>query len=169
VPRLTKRRQAGIALLESLIALAILAGALLGMLFVQLRTMAEAQSTTHRAQALRLIEDLAERIQSNPGGFAQLADFRSDWGPAAAGAPDCEAQWCGAAALARWDLHAWKSRVAHALPLGDAKVFDLPGEPRRALGVMIGWRADRPDGASATAPGIACPQGLLCHLGHVQP
>lgn len=174
MPRQTmKQAQAGIALLESLIALAILASALLGMLFVQLRTLAEAQGTMHRAQALRLIEDLAERIQSNPGAFAQLADYRSDWGAVAAGAPDCEAQWCGPAALAQWDLYAWKSRVTHALPLGDAAVFDvpglIPGEPRRVLGVMIGWRADRPDGASATAPGIACPTGLLCHLGHVQP
>lgn len=168
-----KQAQAGIALLESLIALAILASALLGMLFVQLRTLAEAQSTVHRAQALRLIGDLAERIQSNPGGFAQLGDYRSDWGPATAGAPDCEAQWCGSAALAQWDLQAWKSRVAYSLPLGDAAVFDLPGltagEPRRVLGVMIGWRAARADDASASVPGIACPAGLSCHLGHVQP
>jgi len=173
MPRLTTRRQAGIALLESLIALAILASALLGMLFVQLHTLAEAQSTMHRAQALRLTEDLSERIQSNPGGFAQLADYRSDWGPAAAHAPDCEAQWCDAAALAQWDLQAWKARVAHALPLGAATVFDLPGlaagEPRRALGVMIGWRAAQADETSATMPGIACPSGLVCLLGHVQP
>jgi len=174
MPRLnSKRVQAGIALLESLIALAILASALLGMPFVQLRTLAEAQGTMHRAQALRLIEDLGERIRSNPGGASELAAYRSDWGPVAAPAPDCEVQWCGPDALAQWDLRTWKARVAATLPQGDAAVFEQPGaasgQARRTLGVTIGWRSDGAEGAGATVPGSSCPSGLICHVGHVQP
>ena len=74
--RSNARRQAGLALLESLIALAILASALLGMLFVQLRTQADTESALRRAQALRLIDDLAERIQSNPGAPRYYRRYR---------------------------------------------------------------------------------------------
>lgn len=168
------RRQAGIALLESLVALAILSGALLGMLLVQLRTLEATAGANHRAQALRLIDDLAERIRANPDGFARLADYRVGWGAPPAPDADCEAQWCDPAALARWDLARWKASVAHALPLGDAAVFDVPalsnGTPRRALDVLIGWRSKEAD-TFAPAPDaeIWCPAGLACHFGHVQP
>lgn len=167
------RRQAGLALLESLIALAILASALLGMLFVQLRTQADTESALRRAQALRLIDDLAERIQSNPGAVAELGSYRIDWGTAPATAIDCEAQWCNPSQLAQWDLAHWKAGVARALPLGDAAVFDIPslapGTPRRMLGVMVGWHARGGDAFALSVPGTSCPAGLACHFGHVQP
>ena len=167
------RRLAGLALLESLVALAILASALLGILFVQLRTLADTESALRRTQALRLIDDLAERVQSNPGGFARLGDYRADWRTVVAAPADCELQWCDPSQLALWDLANWKSGVARTLPLGDAAVFDLPdaaaAQTRRALGVMVGWHASDGDTFELAVPGASCPAGLVCHFGHVQP
>jgi len=171
--RAHSRRLAGLALLESLIALAILASALMGILLVQLRTLADTESALRRTQALRLIDDLAERIQSNPGGFARLGDYRVDWRTVVAAPMDCEAQWCDPAQLAVWDLANWKATVARTLPRGDAAVFDMPdiaaAQTRRVLGVMVGWHAGDGDTFELAVPGAACPAGLVCHFGHVQP
>lgn len=164
---------AGLALVEALIALAILASALLGILQMQLRTFADAESALRRAQALHLIDDLAERIRSNPDGFAQLGSYRSDWGAAAHPGVDCQEQFCGPNQLARWDLAQWKAEVALALPQGDATVFDPPdlpaGNAARMLAVLISWRIRNGDSFELAVPGPNCPTGHMCHLGHVQP
>jgi len=60
------KRQSGVSLIESLVATTILAIGSLGLLTVQIRTLAETQTSVHRAQAVRAIEDLAERIKANP-------------------------------------------------------------------------------------------------------
>lgn len=167
------RTQTGMALIEALVALAILAGTLLGLLYMQLRTVADTESALRRTQALHLIDDLAERIRSNPNGFAELASYRSDWGAAQAPGIDCESQSCGPDQLARWDLAQWRANVARALPQGDAAVFDPPGlpsgSPLRMLGVMVGWRTRSGDTFEVAVPGAICPTGHVCQFGHVQP
>jgi type IV pilus assembly protein PilV len=166
-------RLAGVALLEALIALAILAGALLALLYMQLRTQADTESTLRRAQAMHLIDDLAERIRTNPSGFDELASYRSDWGTAPSPAIDCQTQSCGPAHLAQWDLSQWKANVAQSLPKGDAMVFDPPdlppGTPRRMLAVMVGWHIRSGDSFELAVPGASCPTGHACQFGHVQP
>ncbi|RZI77657.1 MAG: type IV pilus modification protein PilV [Variovorax sp.] len=179
--RTGKARQAGITLLESLAALVVLAVAVLGMLGVQLRTLAETQTGVRRAQAVRLIEDFAERIKNNPGGFAQLPNFVADW-TAMPAASSCVSASCDAASLAAWDLRSWKQSVAQTLPMGKACVFESSDETtaglKRQLGVMVGWRANERDTSTAyldplepagAASAAACPAGLICHLVYVQP
>ena len=165
--------QMGAAMIEALVALAILAGTLLGLLYLQLRTVADTEGALRRMQALHLIDDLAERIRSNPNGFSELASYRSAWGAAPAPAVDCQAQFCGAGQLARWDLAEWKANVARALPEGDAVVFDPPGlpagSPLRMLAVMVGWRTRNGDSFELAVPGALCPAGRACQFGHVQP
>ena len=55
--------QRGISLIESLVAIVVMALGILGILGVQMRTLADTQSGVRRAQAIRLIEDLSERTQ----------------------------------------------------------------------------------------------------------
>ena len=62
------QRQRGITLIESLVAIVIMALGILGILGVQMRTLADTQTGVRRAQAVRLIEDLSERIQVSPTG-----------------------------------------------------------------------------------------------------
>ncbi|MDM0112677.1 type IV pilus modification protein PilV [Variovorax sp. J22R133] len=181
------RKQRGITLLESLVAIAILAVAVLGALVVQLRTMAETQTTVRRAQAIRLIDDLSERMKSNPDGFGQLAAFHSDWTSTGSADAACDQQWCEPKALAQWDVARWKESVTQGLPLGQATVFDATAPDaegvRRQLAVMIGWRANertnagpdtlteevKPFDVETGAAKVQCPAGLICHLAYVQP
>ncbi len=189
VPR--RARQRGITLLESLVSILILAVGVLGLLGVQLRTLAETQTGVKRAQAIRAIEDLGERAKSNPGGFAQLANYVADWDDMTGAEPaqDCKSAACTPSQLARRDLWEWKNNVAQNLSLGQAMVFlssDEDANNRRQLGVMVGWRANerRREGISDdghksyTAPfampatgaaSATCPDGLICHLAYVQP
>lgn len=178
---MARRRQTGMTLLESLAALVVLAVAVLGMLGVQLRTLAETQTGVRRGQAVRLIEDFAERIKNNPGGFAQLPNYVVDWTTTPA-ASSCVTAACDAASLAAWDVGTWKQSVAETLPMGRACVFESSDETtagsKRQLGVMVGWRANERDASTAylgplkptgAASAHACPAGLICHLVYVQP
>jgi type IV pilus assembly protein PilV len=163
-------------LLESLVALMILALAALGMLAVQARALADTQTGVRRGQAVRLIEDLGERIKSNPGERAQLANYAAGWDAMPAAAIDCRQTACDSAAQSLWDLATWKRNVADALPLGKAHVSVSPGG--RQLDVAVGWRANEREGDAALGAalradidqaGIACPPRLICHFAHVQP
>lgn len=135
----------GISLLESMVAIVVLVLGVLAMLGMQLRTLADTQTSTRRVQALRLIEDLGERIRANPHARDQLDRYVSDWQDAAAAPPAsaCSARPCSAAELADHELAQWRLQVARSLPLGQSRIFLAPGENqaanRRQLGVMIRW------------------------------
>lgn len=181
--------QGGVVLLEALVSIVILAIAVLGLLGVQMRTLAETQTGVRRAQAVRLIEDLAERIKSNPEGFMQLSNFVGGFDRPAGADADCRAARCTSEQLARWDVDQWRASVAATLPLGQAAVFGSSDETatgtRRQLGIVVGWRAnerwrenDTPEGVEAYRKpfriatrdaNIACPDALICHVTYVQP
>lgn len=176
--------QRGITLLESLVAIVVMALGLLGILGVQMRTLADTQTGVRRAQAIRLIEDLSERIQANPNSLGNLDSYVSNWGDAPEAT--CGTNGCDAAQLSAYDIYQWKQTVK-SLPLGTASVFlssvDTVAGNRRQLGVMIGWREnerkknDGTDDTDLIAPfatantgtaGIKCPPGLICHLQYIQ-
>lgn len=138
------RRQRGITLLESLVAIVVAALGILGVLGVQMRTLTDTQTTVRRAQAIRLVEDLGERLKVNPNALGNLDAYVSGWGSLPTAGSDCATGPCAYAALAAYDLRQWKLTVQRILPAGDASLFVAPGESdaanRRQLGVMIRWR-----------------------------
>lgn len=183
-------RQRGITLVESLVAIVVMALGVLGILGVQLRTLADAQTGVRRAQAIRLAEDLAERIRVNPHGLSLLASYTSGWEATLDLSGDCATRACGSAELALHDKNLWLDTVRQTLPLGDAAVFLAADETdagnRRQLGVMIGWRdnekamagetaGDRSayqaplQPASTGAAAIRCPPDRSCHLQYILP
>ena len=183
--------QRGLTLIESLVALTILAVAVLAMLGVQLRTLVEARTSTHRAHAVRLIDDLAERIGAHPQGPLHAAIYLGDFSATATDPPRCDQRACDGAELARWDVAEWRDAVAQSLPQGQAAVFAVPEEDgvhaptQRQLGVVLAWSANEHHRANAgdaqakalRAPfvidtgsaAVACPAGLICHVAYVQP
>lgn len=188
------QQQRGFTLLESLIAIVVVALGVLGILGVQLRTLQETQTSVRRAQAIRLIEDLNERIRANPNALTAgvLANYAVDWGAVAFTPPDCAAAACGSGDLALYDIATWKAAVTATMPLGDASVFvvnDTTGLNTRAqLGIMIAWRANERAGAdaaedteyrvpftlgnigtNAAGTAVRCPDRRICHLQYVQP
>lgn len=181
-----RRAQGGFTLLESLIALVITAVALLGMIGVQLRSLADTQTGVRRAQAVRLIEDLSERIQANPQALLVLDQYAKAWGARTGNGPACTKDPCDATALAQHDIDQWRQAVKATLPLADATTFLVAGETvagtRRQLGVMVSWRENetvradasyrKPWNMSSTdskSAAISCPSGSICHLQFLQP
>lgn len=148
-PRLKKQR--GITLLESLIAIVVAALGILGILGVQMRTLTDTQTSMRRAQAIRLVEDLSERMKVNPNALSGINTYVQSWTatpPTTAAAKECEGSTsCTQAELAEYDIRAWKLLVERSLPLGNANTFLALADgdassttDRRQLGVMIRWR-----------------------------
>lgn len=148
------RRQNGISLIESLVAIVVMALGILGILGVQMRTLTDTSTTVRRAQAIRLIEDLGERMKTNPSALANLNAYVSNF--AANPSVGTCATGCNQTQLAAYDLAVWKRGVRENLPLGKASIFvppaesTLPAGQGRQLGVMIAWRENERDTSTGT-------------------
>jgi len=173
-----RRGQRGVSLLEVLIAIVVLALGLLGILVVQMRTLADTQTSVRRAQAIRLIEDLSERIRANPNALNPdvLSQYVVDWGEAGSPGACAEAgAVCAPADLAAEQINAWKQSVMQNLPSGDAMTFRVPGNGLQ-LGVLVSWRQNERDTAddyvsffsntaqATNVTGASCPDNSICHL-----
>ena len=185
--------QRGISLIESMVAIVVMALGILGIVGVQLRTLSDTQTGVRRAQAIHLIEDLSERIKVNPNALLNIGSYAMAWGTNPTGATDCKATACTTAQIIQYDLQEWKRLVnntlapqantaAAATALTDATIF-IPADEtvasnRRQLGVMVRWRenersttADYRDPVSTAATGgagVTCDVGWTCHLQYIQ-
>ncbi|MCL1961311.1 MAG: type IV pilus modification protein PilV [Desulfovibrionaceae bacterium] len=176
------RRERGVTLVEVLVAIIVLALGVLGILGVQMRTLADTQTSVRRAQAIRLIEDLSERLHANPSAIdpSILANYVTKWNketpPDEAAIAKCKAgAECSVADLAIQQINAWKQSVSDNLPSGDAMTFQVGTQ----LGVLVSWRENErfadedykqffdstsSTGNTASAAGITCPDNKICHL-----
>ena len=178
------KNQQGFTLMEALVSILVLSLGAMAMLGVQIATLAETQNSVRRAQAVRIIEDLAERIKSNPGGFDRLNDYTNTaWAAVpSAPSPGCDTNSCNATQLAQWDRNQWFSQIPQLIPGGQARTFLSADEAvgnRRQLGVMLAWPLQQravsafgtPEkvttGSGANA--VACPDEHICHLLYIQP
>ncbi|NMM76767.1 type IV pilus modification protein PilV [Acidovorax sp. SRB_24] len=183
--------QHGITLIESLVAIVVAALGILGILGVQMRTLTDTQTTVRRAQAIRLIEDLSERMKVSPNALLSIKDYESGYGEKGSDltATNCGGTTCTPAEQAKYDLKQWKTTVQQTLPGGQASIFLAPGETadtnRRQLGVIIAWRENEragtktddidaskfraADGAfsAGTDTTNACPADKTCHLQYI--
>lgn len=180
--------QRGIALIESLVAMVVVALGILGILGVQMRTLTDTSTTVRRAQAIRLIEDLGERMKTNPNALGNLSAYVSafDVEPTVG---SCTSG-CDPAQLAAYDLAVWKRAIKASLPLGQASVFVPPAESDpavqgRQLGVVVAWRENEGEGrktddidttkvrqadgtfVAGTSAASACPADFTCHLQYI--
>lgn len=175
------RKQRGVSLIESLVALLVLALGVLGLAGLQTRTLTETRLTNARAAAVRMVEDLNERIQLNTEArLLPASPYITAWGPVAA-APNCVTAACTAQQLAQYDISQWKASLNALLPGGDATVFQSPADPSQ-FGVLVGWNDNQSvaavdDAAAYSAPfvidtgvpGVGCQAGQICHLVHIRP
>jgi len=185
-------RQSGITLIESLVAIVVAALGILGILGVQMRTLTDTQTTVRRAQAIRLIEDLSERLKAHPNSLMSLGSYASAWTnpstPAPTAPTNCATTACNGTQLTAYDMAQWISAVQRTLPLGDANIFLALGDDAanpRQLGVMIRWRenesvakvSDANDqdatsyrgaiNASIGGGNVSCPSSYTCHLQYI--
>ncbi len=179
------KKSSGFALIEAMVSIVVVALGILGILGVQLRTLADTQTGVRRAQAIRLIEDLSERAKANPSALDNISSYEIGTGTAPVPANNCFTSACNATQLAAFDVRTWKRNVQSILPLSDAIVFEVADETsnNRQLGVLISWReSERADGTAAenqtykdvfkpTVTGVAaaaCPTDRICHLQYIQ-
>ncbi|MBZ9558944.1 MULTISPECIES: type IV pilus modification protein PilV [Modicisalibacter] len=102
-------RQAGVSLLEVLVALLVLSIGVLGVVALQTKSMALVQEAYWRGQAVALAYDLGDRLRANPDQIASYAIGMD------AGAPE-------GGSLAKRDLAGWLDDLDTALPNGDGSV-----------------------------------------------
>ncbi len=188
--RSPKASQKGITLLESLVAIVVMSLGLLGVVGIQMRTLTDTQTGVRRAQAVKLIEDLSERVRANPNAIGNAASYAVAWSATLSAPPACAinsgfpATSCTAAQLATYDVDRWLRGVRANLPLGDATVF-VSGSDARQLGVMLAWRENERarEGDSvadtsaykaifsvtgtSTSGSVTCPAGKICHLQYI--
>jgi len=176
---LIRRGQRGVTLLEVLVSIVVMALGLLGILGTQMRTLADTQTGVRRAQAIRLIEDLSERMHANPSAInsAALNNYVIGWSDAGSAGACPDPAGCTSADLATDQIKDWKLSVEKNLPPGNAMTF-LVGGANAQLGVLISWHENErstdtdytkyfKNTALPNIAGVACPDNQICHLQYI--
>lgn len=150
----------GFAMIETLMALLILAFGVLGLLWMHQQALVLQRQQLMRAVASGLADDFAERMHLNA---PQAALYTKAWGALSSNAgPDCAATPCPRSALALWDLQQLQHTLQEQLPEGDAAVFALP-QNRDWWGIVIAWRdANETYRTDTTAATPLCPTQMSC-------
>ena len=157
--RQATQQQLGIALLEALVALVILAFGVLGLLWMHQQALTQQRQQLMRSVATGIADDLAERMRLNA---PQRAMYAKAWGNAATAAPDCAATPCSRQDLAAWDMQQLQQTLQSQLPEGDAAVFTLT-DAASWWGIVIAWRDANETYRTDTASGSpACPTQMSC-------
>lgn len=178
--------QKGFSLLESMIAIIVMVLGILGILGAQMKTLTDTQASVRRAQAIRLIGDLGERLQNNPDALGNLSTYTTS--PKTSN--DCSSAVCTPAELATYDIKQWRTNVTNTLPGSNVNIF-LPQNSTNQLGVVIGWNENKylqngkelttdendklntplaiKSATDSSGTAVSCPAGLTCHLQYVQP
>lgn len=185
VPQKSNRQQ-GVSLLESLVALLVLALGVLGMLGVQLKALSDNQNASQRTVAIRLTNDLFERVKANSIGLTGISSYSlgSSWTALSAptAAQRCDANPCTPAQQATFDLWTWQTLVRNTLPGGNATTFISPSDGEQ-LGVMVAWRLRNTDVSSTASAnteratwlnvdvtnGPTCPADSICAVAYGKP
>lgn len=177
-PNVPMRRQRGLSLIESLVSLLVLALGIMGLAGIQTRLLVETRTSAHRATAIRLIDDLTNRIALNRDA-AIAGNYNFTWAAAASAAQDCVAAQCTGAQMAQSDLNLWRASVATALPAGGAASVFQSANDARQIGIAVAWTANESNAAAADATkyaapfviaaGVTCPTNSICHVVYVQP
>lgn len=186
-----RRFQRGMSLIEALVSLVILAIGVMGLLGVQLRTLTDQQQGVQRATAMRLADELFEKVKANPGNTFNMSDplgntqwiwmddYVLTWGTAPANNPNCTTAACTGQQRAQFDIRQWRVRLLNALPGGDVRVLVSPDSERQLI-VIIGWQL-KESGADAglltpftlNIPNVAAPAACgtthMCYVAYGQP
>jgi type IV pilus assembly protein PilV len=155
----TTRLQRGVSMIESLVAILVLAIGVMGLAGLQTRSLVETRLTNARANALLLANDLAERMRLNrtaASGTDAAQQYTTTFTNLVTASTNCVATACGPSALRNFDLAEWQMNVRQLLPGGQAQVFAPSADGQ--IRILFRWRnnaAAQADGtvdASMTTP-----------------
>ena len=134
------KTQSGFTMVETLVALVVLAIGMLGIAALYLNSLQAGRTAIYRTEAVNLAADLADRIRTNRTAVAGYANVYAD---GFVDVPACyTTAGCTPAQLATADLSRWKVDLAQLLPNGQGQVVvTLPvaaGEPSSYV-VTVRW------------------------------
>jgi len=111
------RRQRGISIIESLVALVVISVGMLGIAGLYLSSLQASRAAKMRSAAVELVGSLADRIRANRDAAAEYDTSKYGGAPAT---QSCDTVRCSAAALAQDDLARWLTDLKAGLPGGTA-------------------------------------------------
>ncbi len=134
------KSQSGFTMVETLVALVVLAIGMLGIAALYLNSLQAGRTAIYRTQAVNLAADLADQIRSNRTAIAAYGNVYAD---AFVEVPACyTTAGCTATELATSDLSRWKADIAQLLPNGQGQVVVTPpvgaGEPAGYV-ITVQW------------------------------
>ena len=152
----TNIRQRGFSLIEALVAFLILSIGMLGIGSLQLISLKAGHTAALRTVAVIKVEEIMERIRTNP---EEVMSYVSDTEDAGDATKNCNNQdataaigVCNAVEMAKDDVAAWKADLTTSLPNNTntkasiAVVAAVPGtQPTAEVTVTINWQERNPD------------------------
>lgn len=166
--------QRGLSMIEVLVALAIVAFGMLGLLGLQARALSVQKDAFHRRQAAELVAQLAERLRANhlaflAGRYALSFDASTD---APSSVPACAAP-CTSAQVAARDLDEWRIELRRRIP-GAAAYLQWDAASRSGIAVSVAWPEPNAAAGDAVcdalaAGGAVLPAGYRCYQTRVFP
>lgn len=157
-----KRNQAGVGLVEVLVAVSILGIAILGFAALQVRALAESQEAGLNVQAMTLARDLSERIRMNRDG---LTDYQKvDDAPT-----KCNTEYCTSEEMAQYDFAQVRAKaieVGMDIDILDCQQGYADVAKRKCIYVSWGDTVPLAEEASASEPSTnACTIGTAYRPG----
>lgn len=115
-----KEQQQGVALLEVLISMIIVAIGLLGIAQLQIATLRQSTHANFSYQAAQQIYDMADRLRANPVAVAAGSYNAINGIPGSP--PSCKSSTCTPTQMATYDASDWNTINAAVLPTGTGTV-----------------------------------------------
>src|SRR5688572_8922318 len=143
----SRARQRGITMVESLVALVVIAVGMLGIAGLYLSSMQASRSAKLRSHAVELASSIADRIRANRDAAAAYGTDSYGGEPAT---QDCDTKLCTAAQLAQDDLARWIEDIRATLPGADAvtgtvTVTDRARPESDNYVIVVNWREANSD------------------------
>ena len=137
------RRQDGSVMLEALVSVVVTSLAMLASAALAINAAKVNQTGRYRAQAVMLVNDIAERLTANSaaaalGAYTLSANYSSQ---RSGTVPNCSSATCTSQELAQADLAAWSGKVLAELPQSNVQlVFTAAaGTTPASYAVTVNW------------------------------
>lgn len=168
VPSIT-RRQAGVGLIEVLVAALVLAIGVLGFVGMQLKSVRVGGDSHARVQAVSIAQDLIERITMNTSDQAQSGYAVALSANSALAVPQslpttCQGtQTCTASEMVTFDLGQVAYQAANMLP-GGLVSGRVAASGSRNIQIFVAWGGTQPSvGSGSTACMVRDSTGILTY------
>ena len=134
--------QRGIAMIEVLVSMLIIAMWLLASAGMQVGMFKLQKSADYRLKAIALATELGERMEAN-SGEAKAGSYALAAGATVTAPSDCAQVACSKADLAKYDLKQWSDRVSSALIVDTVTVTQDTTAAQATYSISISWKEPR--------------------------